>query len=74
MGSDVAILAKMHAARVQPHAFIHTLQTINQKSFAAVIREKKYDQGIGGVVSYLVVGKGKHSHSLVCYVAAKELV
>lgn len=74
MGSDIAILAKMHLARVQPHAFIHSLQTINQKSFAAVIKEKKYDQGVGGVVSYLVTGKGKHSHSLVCHVAAKELV
>lgn len=74
MANDVSILAKMHAARVQPHAFIHSLKTLNQKSFALVVKDKKYDQGIGGVVSYWVTGKGKHSHSLVCHVAAKELV
>lgn len=76
MENDLAILAKMNASRVQPHAFQHSLQSLNQKSLALAVKEKKFNRGVGGPVSYWVSGakKGDRSASLICHVAAKELV
>jgi hypothetical protein len=76
MANESAILARMRAARVPPNAFPHSLKALKQNSLAAVVAEKKFDTGVGGLISYLVKGarKAHTSSSLVCHVAAKELV
>ena len=74
--ADDIILARMRAARVQPHAFPSTLESINQKLLAKLVEDKRYTLGPGGLVSYLIAGKrkAKVSPSTVCHVFAKMLV
>ena len=74
MSSEDAMLARMRASRVPPHAYMHSMQTLGQRRFSEAIEKKRYDRGVGGLVSYLVVGGRKErTASLVAAVAAKEL-
>lgn len=78
MASDAAIIARMRAAGVPPHAYSHSLDkpALGASRFGAIIREKRFDLGVGGLVSYIIRNKPKSKvkPSLVAAVAAKELV
>lgn len=77
MANDAAILAKMRAAHVPPHAFEHSLKTLRQLRFASILQEKRFELQGGGLESFIVrSGKRKDAPhvSMVCAVAAKELV
>lgn len=82
MASEDAILLKMRASRVQPHAFPHNLITIKQKRLAEKVANKEYLVGSGGIKNYAITydssmaagRKAKTSASLVAAVMAKELV
>lgn len=78
--SETAIFAKMRAARVPPHAYSHSLESLKQTRLASVIRERRFDLGVGGLSSYLITPAAPTSKKvpvsvpMVCAVAAKELV
>lgn len=81
MASDAAIIAKMRAAGVPPHAFMHSLDKLGQKQFANIVQKRLFDMGVGGLVSYLIRSESRpinttklRNVAMVCAVAAKELV
>lgn len=82
MSNELAILARMRAAGVPPHAFQHTLLGMRQMRLAAAVKSKTYDLGHSGLASMIVhavldeapLKTVNHSPTLVCGVLAKELV